>query len=33
MEDALNDKETHGVPLVAEAKVGKNWDEMKPYNS
>lgn len=32
MEGALEGKETHGVPLVAEAKVGKNWNEMTSYN-
>lgn len=31
MEDALKEKETHGVPLVAETKVGQNWYDMKPY--
>ncbi len=29
MEHALEGKETHGVPLVAEAKVGDNWLEME----
>lgn len=29
MEGVLEDKETFGVPLVAEAKVGENWNEMK----
>lgn len=29
MEGTLNEKETFGVPLVAEVKVGENWYEMK----
>ena len=28
MEGTLEEKETHGVPLVAEVKVGENWFEM-----
>ncbi len=32
MEGALQGKETHGVPLVAEVKLGKNWNEMESYN-
>ncbi len=30
MEGVLDNKETFGVPLVAEVKVGKNWNEMVP---
>lgn len=30
MEGVLGKKETHGVPLVAEAKTGNNWHDMKP---
>ena len=33
MEHVLTTSEMHGVPLVAEVKVGKNWDEMTPYIS
>jgi DNA polymerase-1 len=29
LEGALQDKETFGVPLVAEVKVGENWNEME----
>ena len=29
MEEVLSPKETLGVPIVAEAKAGPNWDEMK----
>ena len=29
MEDVLTKEETHGVPILAEAKAGKNWDEME----
>jgi len=29
MEGALDEKETHGVPLVADVKVGENWNEMQ----
>ena len=32
MEAVLNNKETHGVPLVAEVKVGENWHDLKDYN-
>lgn len=28
METALTEKEDHGVPLVADVKVGRNWNEM-----
>jgi len=28
MESALDGKESHGVPLVADVKVGENWNEM-----
>lgn len=31
MESALAGKETYGVPLVVDIKVGPNWGEMKPY--
>lgn len=31
MEAALADKETFGVPLVAEVKVGENWYDMEEY--
>ncbi|MCA9362000.1 hypothetical protein KC906_01365 [Candidatus Kaiserbacteria bacterium] len=30
MEGVLSEKESHGVPLIAEAKVGENWDSMRP---
>ena len=30
MESVLDGQETHGVPLIAEPKVGPNWGEMKP---
>jgi DNA polymerase-1 len=33
MEAALDGKETHGVPLVAEVKVGENWFEMDELKS
>ena len=29
MEGVLNDFETHGVPIIAEPKVGPNWGDMK----
>jgi len=29
MENILKDKETHGVPIVAEANVGDNWNDMQ----
>jgi len=29
MESVMQDKETYGVPIVAEASIGKNWGEMK----
>lgn len=32
MEEVLGDEQSHGVPLIAEAKVGKNWEEMERYN-
>ena len=32
MEAVLDDKETHGVPLVAEVKTGPNWHDLKDYN-
>ena len=28
MEQVLDGKETHGVPIAAEVKVGQNWAEM-----
>jgi DNA polymerase I-like protein with 3'-5' exonuclease and polymerase domains len=28
MEAALEGKENHGVPLVADVKIGNNWDTM-----
>ncbi len=31
MESVLTLTETKGVPLLAEAKVGNNWEEMTPY--
>ncbi len=31
MEHVLTSEETHGVPLIVEAKVGKNWGEMEAY--
>lgn len=31
MESSLVGKETHGVPLVAEVKVGQNWHDMESY--
>ena len=30
MEGVLPDKETQGVPVIAEGKIGKNWGEMSP---
>lgn len=33
MEQTLASKETHGVPLIADAKIGQNWEEMESYNS
>ena len=33
MEGVLEGKETHGVPLLAEAKVGKRWNELKKFAS
>jgi len=30
MEGVVPEEKTHGVPIKAEAKVGKNWEEMKP---
>jgi len=29
MESVLSPEETHGVPIIAEARVGKNWGEME----
>ena len=29
MEEVLPQKETRGVPIIAEAKLGENWEEMK----
>lgn len=31
MVDVLNEKQTHGVPVLAEVKTGQNWEELKPY--
>jgi hypothetical protein len=31
MESVMDDKETHGVPILAEPKKGPNWGEMVPY--
>lgn len=31
MESVLSKKDTKGVPILAEAKVGKNWDEMTKF--
>jgi DNA polymerase-1 len=31
MEGILTLKETNGVPLLVEAKVGKNWEEMHAW--
>jgi DNA polymerase-1 len=31
MEQVLDDKETYGVPIVAEVATGKNWGELVPY--
>lgn len=31
MEDVLSEKETHGVPIKAEVKTGKNWREMDKW--
>ncbi len=31
MESVLTPKETGGVPIVVEAKLGKNWEELTPY--
>ena len=31
MEYVLKKEDIQGVPLVAEVKVGKNWDDMEPY--
>lgn len=31
MEGTLSGKETHGVPLVADVKVGENWHDMSAY--
>ena len=33
MENALKGKETHGVPLVADVKVGKTWYDMDIYQT
>jgi DNA polymerase I len=30
MESVMDDKETHGVPIIAEPKKGMNWGEMAP---
>ena len=32
MEEALPDEKSEGVPILAEAKVGKNWEEMEKFN-
>lgn len=31
MESVVSLKDTHGVPVIAEAKVGPNWGEMEPF--
>ena len=31
MEAALAGKETHGVPLIADVKIGPNWHDMESY--
>jgi DNA polymerase-1 len=31
MESVLSDKETHGVPLIAEPKRGPHWGEMVSF--
>ncbi|MBX2866517.1 hypothetical protein KTR10_00955 [Candidatus Kaiserbacteria bacterium] len=31
MEDVVPKKDRHGVPIEAEVKVGKNWEDMKKY--
>jgi DNA polymerase-1 len=31
MEGVLSGKDTHGVPLLAEAKVGDNWQDLEVY--
>lgn len=31
MEGVLSDEESRGVPIVAEAKIGENWEEMERY--
>jgi DNA polymerase-1 len=33
LESALGEKETYGVPLKADVKVGKNWNEMTPLQA
>ena len=33
MESVLSTNETHGVPLTVEAKLGKNWEEMSPFET
>jgi DNA polymerase I-like protein with 3'-5' exonuclease and polymerase domains len=30
MEATMDGYETHGVPVIAEPKIGPNWGEMKP---
>ncbi len=32
MEHALDEKETYGVPILAEVKIGPNWEEMEKLN-
>ncbi len=31
MESVLSREETHGVPIIVESKIGKNWEEMEKY--
>jgi hypothetical protein len=33
MEDALPKKDTKGVPIVAEGKIGPNWGEMQKLDA
>ena len=30
LESVMDGKETHGVPIIAEPKIGPNWGEMTP---
>lgn len=31
MVGVLDEKQTHGVPILADIKIGQNWEDLKPY--